>query len=253
MASPSEATFRLQLLFDQERYNQTVTTFHDRISEEDYVRPVFRLLENVPVRLLFDAPDKTSRLYMYGLDEVPGDRVEVDEDGELYLKPSAEPVALHSFGDYPLIPGTYLLRVVSGERTFLAPFLIESKQVSGSQLEQMKRELEEIMKGLTFDLVHRLYAAAPEERGQVLPPPLLRKFRILDRHYPTLMSALTDLYDRVNHRIRKSYRWTPEERATALDQVSIRSLYGQSRLPGYVRTPHREVDHDLPENQWVNA
>jgi len=251
MASPSEATFRLQLLFDQERYNQTVTTFHDRISEEDYARPVFRLLENVPVRLLFDAPDKTSRLYMYGLDEVPGDRVEVDEDGELYLKPSAEPVALHSFGDYPLIPGTYLLRVVSGERTFLAPFLIESKQVSGSQLEQMKQELEEIMKGLTFDLVHRLYAAAPEERGQVLPPPLLRKFMILDRHYPTLMSALTDLYDRVNHRIRKSYRWTPEERATALDQVSIRSLYGQSRLPGYVRTPHREVDHDLPENQWV--
>lgn len=252
MDSRSKVPFRLQLLFDQERYNQTIDTFHEELKEEHFEQPIFRLMENIPVRILFDSPYKDSRLYMYGLDAVPSHRVEFDENGEIYMRPSSEVVSLYSISDYPLIPGTYLLRVEVEEKTYYAPFAIDSKQVTGEQLQQMRQELEEMMKGLTFDFVHRVYAASPQEkRHSVLPPPLLKKFMILDRHYPYLMSALADLYDRSNFRIQKSYRWTREEQATTLDHVSLRSIYGQAKLPGFVKTPEREVNYNLPENQWI--
>ncbi|NGQ97508.1 DUF2357 domain-containing protein [Brevibacillus sp. SYP-B805] len=249
----SNLPFQLWFLFNQEKYNFSVQTFYTEIKGEEFDRPVFELLENIPVKILFNSPYKNSRLYMYGLDAVIEDRVDIDEDGEIYLRPSSEEVTLYDINYYPFIPAPYLLRVVVEEKTYYAPFLIKSKQVSFEQLELMKKELEEVMKGLAYDLIRRVYAASPEEQQVVLPPPLLKKFMALNKHYPYVMAALTDLYEKINFRIQKGYRWIREEQATTLDQISIRSVFGQTKNPGFIKAPHREVNYNLPENQWIKG
>ncbi|MGE7273614.1 DUF2357 domain-containing protein [Brevibacillus panacihumi] len=249
----SSFPFQLQFLFSHERYNFSVKKFYKEMKEVDFETPVFELLENIHVKILFHSSNKNSRLYMYGLDSVTEDRVDIDEDGEIYLRPSSEAVTLYETNDYPLIPAPYLLKVVVEEEVFYAPFFIRSKQVSFEQLELMKKELEETMKGLAYDFIRRVYAASSEEQQVVLPPLLLKKFMTLNKQYPYVMAALTDLYQKINFRIQKVYHWVREEQSRTLDHISIRSVSEQSKNPGFIKTPHRQVNFNLPENQWVKG
>ncbi|HEY2494853.1 MAG TPA: DUF2357 domain-containing protein [Paenibacillus sp.] len=230
-------------------HQDNVEIFYTR---EDVLEEVmsFELMENKLLSILFQANDKNARLYMYGLESLSDEKLEIDENGDVYLKPSVTPIALYAKDYYPLIPGTYLAKVITGGSIYYLPFNVRPKQVTKDQLELMKRDLEYTLRGLAIDFVKNVYSAA-DNQNKALPPQLLRQFMTIKRHFPSVMAALTDIYKKANYRIKKEYRWTRENRARRIDHVTVRTIQTKSFHEGQLRTPFNTVDYDLPENRWV--
>ncbi|WP_136608756.1 DUF2357 domain-containing protein [Paenibacillus dokdonensis] len=249
----SKVAVRLDSLEISILYNGTL---HNKVelfyTDEDVLEEKlsFELTENKFVSIQFQATDKSARLYMYGLESLSDEKLEVDEDGEVYLSPSVNPVDLYAKDYYPLIPGKYLAKVISTGFTYFLPFCVHSKQVTEDQLEIMKKDLEEVVTGLAIDFVKKVYSAA-DNSMRALPPQLLRQFMTIKKHYPSVMAALSDIYKKANYRIRKDYRWTKENHASQIDQVTVRTLQTRSFHEGQLLTPFSAIDYDLPENRWV--
>jgi hypothetical protein len=239
----------ISFLYDFEQPAKVETFYTSDVLFEEVL--TFELIENKPVSILFQAKDKNSRFYMYGLESLYDEKLEIDESGEVYLKPSADPVPLYAKDYYPLIPGSYLAKVITNEMIFYVPFAIRPKQVTEDQLELMKRDLEAIARGLAIDFIKKVYSPSDNNKLKSLPPHLLRQFMTIKKHYPAVMAALTDIYKKANYRIRKEYRWTRENRASQIDHVTMRTEQTKSFHEGELRTPFSAIDYDLPENRWV--
>lgn len=238
----------ISILYNNKFQNKVELFYtHEDVLDEEMS---FELTENKFLSIQFQATDKNARLYMYGLDSLSDEKLEVDEEGEVYLSPSMTPVELYAKDYYPLIPGKYLAKIITMESSYFLPFWVRSKQVTEDQLEIMKTDLEETLTGLAIDFVKKIYSAA-DNTTKALPPQLLRQFMTIKKHYPLVMAALTDIYKTANYRIRKEYRWTREDRARQIDHVTVRTLQTRSFNKGQLRTPFSAIDYDLPENRWV--
>lgn len=231
-------------------YKDNVEVFYTSQDVDNGKAMSFELTENKLVSILFQSKDKNDRLYMYGLESLSDERLAIDENGDVYLKPSINPVELYAKDYYPLIPGTYLGRIVTGGTAYYLPFIVHPKQVTQDQLKLMKQDLEDEVRGLAIDFVRKIYSA-DDNLTKALPPHLLRQFMTMKKHYPSVMAALTDIYKKANYRIRKEYRWTRENRASQIDHVTVRTLQTKSFHEGQLRTPFSAIDYDLPENRWV--
>lgn len=210
----------------------------------------FELVENIPVSISFQSSDKSARFYMYGLESLSDENLESDEEGNVYLKPSSTQIALYGKDYYPLIPGTYLAKLLVEGNSYYVPFSIKPKQVTEEQLLSIKKDLEGTIKGLAIDFVKKVYSPG-ESEIKALPPKILKQFMTIKKHYPSVMAALTDIYEKANYRIRKVYRWTSEERAKQIDHVTVRAQHTRSLHDGHLLTPYNAIDYDLPENRWV--
>ncbi|MBM7565258.1 DUF2357 domain-containing protein [Paenibacillus sacheonensis] len=232
--------------------NDKKESVHDFYTSEAVIEynPSFELVENKYVSILFNTRDKNARLYMYGLESLEDDRLEYDESGDVYLKPSNTPLALYFKDYYPLIPGTYLATLVADGERYYIPFIVHAKQLTNNELELMKKELEATVRGLAIDFVKKVYNAS-DSATKAIPPQLLRHFMIIKKHYPSVMAALTDIFNKANFKTRKQYRWTNENRSNKVDQVTMRALQTKSGYDGHLLTPYSAIDYDLPENRWV--
>lgn len=210
----------------------------------------FELIENKPVSIIFESRDKDARFYMYGLESLFDDKLEIDDEGEVYLKPSPIPLELYSKDYYPLIPGSYLARAVAEGTEYYIPYKIIPKQITENQLEILKNDLEETVRGLAIDFIKNIYAAT-DNTMKALPPHLLKQFMIIKKHFSSVMAALSDIYKKANYRIRKDYRWTKDSQIVQIDQITIRNLQTKSFYDGQLKTPYNTIDYDLPENRWV--
>lgn len=241
-------SIRLSILHENDQeYKVELFYTHEDVFDELLS---FELKENKFVSILFSSTDKNARLYMYGLESLYDERLETDENGDVYLNPSTTPIPLYTKDYYPLIPGKYLAKLISGETTYYLPFAVRPKQVTDDQLELMKRDLEDVMTGLAIDFVKKVYSAA-DNTTKAIPPQLLRQFMMIKKHYPTVMAALADIYKKANYRINKEYRWTRENRARKIDHVTLRTLQTKSFHEGQLKTPYNAIVYDLPENRWV--
>lgn len=212
--------------------------------------PEYEIIENVYINLLFMSNNTDSRLYLYGLESLSVDRVELDENGLSYISPSREPIAFYSKDFYPLIPGDYLLRVFSDEKWYYTKVRISPKQMSSDQLDIMKGELENTLRGLAIDFIKKIYSS-DRDKKRALPPKILREYMIISTHYSNVMAALTDLYKKINFRIRKEYILTREEKVKIIDMNTIKSSQMNNKNYNFVKAPKSVVNYDLTENRWV--
>ncbi|KQX45868.1 DUF2357 domain-containing protein [Paenibacillus sp. Root444D2] len=238
----------LSFLYDYEQPVKVQQFYTNEYILDDVIS--FELKENKPVSILFQANDNNARFYMYGLESLSNENLEIDENGDVFLQPSAIPIVLYAKDYYPLIPGSYLAKVITGEFTYYLPFTVRPKQVTDDQLKLMKEELEDVVKGLAIDFVKKVYSPADND-FKALPPHLLRQFMTIKKHYPSVMAALTDIYKKANYRIKKDYRWTRENRASQVDHVTVRTAQTKSFYEDQLLTPFSSIDYDLPENRWV--
>lgn len=163
----------ISILYNNKFQNKVELFYtHEDVLDEEMS---FELTENKFLSIQFQATDKNARLYMYGLDSLSDEKLEVDEEGEVYLSPSMTPVELYAKDYYPLIPGKYLAKIITMESSYFLPFWVRSKQVTEDQLEIMKTDLEETLTGLAIDFVKKIYSAA-DNTTKALPPQLLRQF-----------------------------------------------------------------------------
>ncbi|GIP39843.1 hypothetical protein J31TS4_31230 [Paenibacillus sp. J31TS4] len=231
---------------------ETVEWFYEE--EQDFYahieEPSVVLIENLEIVVNFTSSDDNARMYMYGLETIPFRGVEIDDKGEAYIFPNEGAVHLFNKNYYPLIPGTYQIRVEIGNQVWYAPYVIRPKQLSTLQLDLMKEQLEETIRGLALDFINKQIAKG-QTLGKALPPRLLMQFMIISKHFSNVMTALSDLYTKVNFHTRKEYETVRSDRANVVDEVTIRNRLKHPELKGFLKVPVRTINYDLPENVWI--
>ncbi|GFN32954.1 DUF2357 domain-containing protein [Paenibacillus xylaniclasticus] len=251
MATPfNELPFELS--FQVGNTHHSVRRFYD--NEHGFYEhiddPSVVLVENLKITIDFKSSDDNARLYMYGLETIPYRGVEFDERGEAFLFPNEGSISLFDESYYPLIPGTYQIRVESEDKVWYAPFAIQPKQISTHQLNIMRDQLEDVIRGLAFDFIGKQFAKG-QQLGKSLPPRLLMQFMIISNHFPNVMAALSDLYTKVNFRTRKEYDIVRSDRANVVDEETVRHRLKHPEMKGFLKVPVRTIDYNLPENIWI--
>jgi len=243
---PFEVTFtQMTTAFSQEiPLTNFYLTEKEAYGEIEFVK----IRENRPLRLTFEG-HQAARFYMSGLDALPERVMEIDDNGEAYLNPCTK-FDICKPDYYPLIPGRNLITVVSGDQSYFTIIEIIPSQITMFQWESMVEDLEQILKGLSMDLILKNLGVG-SEYSQAIPTELLYKFMIIQKSFSKVMASLSDLLNRVNHRIRKEYRMEPIERTKITDEVTIRYKSSHPEEQELLKVPKLVVDYDLPENRWV--
>ncbi|NRR23657.1 DUF2357 domain-containing protein [Brevibacillus sp. MS2.2] len=211
---------------------------------------ILEITENKNLSVLFTNCDEDARLYMDGLEMIPGKVVEIDENGEPYILPSTNEQLLFTYDYFPLIPGHYQVMVMVGDTKYYSLVSVKTKEMTKDQWRIMVNEVESIIKGLAQDLVRKQMGADRSIFGDV-PPQLLHQFFVLRKHFPSVMAALSDLENKVNFRIKKEYVIVPIVKAKHTDEETIRYRLRHPEKKNTLKTPIRQTYYDLPENRWV--
>lgn len=250
MAIPSDQ-LRFRLTFAQHTQTMPVSVFREaEWSEEE--QHATTITENVDLAVLFQCDDPQARFYMSGLELLPADVVKVDEWGMAYLSPGLEPYELFkTTGEYyPLIPGFYPVIVVAYGVRYHSSIQVLPKQMTLEQWQIMRDELEQELRGLAQDTLRKKLGLDHFAKRN-LPAHLMQRFLIIQKRFPGVMAALHDLLNKANFRIRKAYQMMPLERAKSIDEVTVRHRLSHPEHRQSLKVPTREVEYDLPENQWV--
>lgn len=207
------------------------------------------LKENKSFSLLFQSPDPHAQFFMDGLDTLPDGILRETQSGDVYLPCSNEPYTLFNNDYYPFIPGFYRIKITTNGANYYSLIRIVPKQVTQEQWEWMRDELESILKGLAQDLL-------PHPGGRFsfhdpLPMEQLQPYLILKQRFSSIITALHDLFTKMNYRIEKNYQLVPEDRAKKIDEQTIRYHLQHPEDMNFLKTPNHSVNYDLPENRWV--
>lgn len=170
-----------------------------------------------------------------------------NSDGDLILMSGEN-------SDHMLVPGLYPFEVTMGDNKYYSYYKVLSKDFSNDSLLNLRKYLERLLKGLSYDLVkQRLGMAIPVSD---MNPSLLQLFQFIDknkRHIKknlekVLEDPLTDL--KGQYKIRentrrpdsKSFRWQAQK------SVHQHSLY---QAPRFYYEKHTQLTRRNVENQWV--
>jgi hypothetical protein len=253
---PFSVTFTMRFLEGESE--QKVPFFFTTESElyEEGATPVISVTENIPLQIHFQSDNSSDRLYMDGLDALPETFIQIDkQDGDIFLQPSEHPVVLYDIQAeyyYPYIPGLYRLKVRHENENYYAWLKIVPKQINQKQLDIMREEVEQVLKGLAHDLVYTS-AGLDLEQTNFASPELFKQFRVIQANFKRTMSALNDLYRKVNYRIKKVYQLVPEDKSRLIDQITIRHRTQHPETKQLIKTPVNTLDFDLPENRLVKS
>lgn len=249
---PFTVTFSLR--FKNETIDKKVPVFYQSEEELFHHSETVHLAipENVPLDLSFISEEATSKLFMDGLDLLPQGMLEEVDGGDIFLKPTVNPIVLYDLQEeyYPYIPGLYRLTVYDQDQPYFAWIRVIPKQMSEDQWEVMIEDVEKEVKGLAEERIRRnfTFSQAIQER---FPADLLRQFRVLEVRFPVLMASITDLYKKMNFRIKKEYELIPKEKSRKIDEITIRHRVQHPEADDWILTPVKKLQVDLPENQMV--
>ena len=205
-------------------------------------------------------PPEDARLYLGGFDVLVHPELATD-GGSAYIPCGTRVrISRRDETDFPWQPGNYGVRVDWDGTSYYTVLNVKPKDLSDDQLQQMRRELEKYVVGLTLDLIRKNQGIGQSDVASRLPIRFYQ-YQLLEKHFARLYEALIDILRRPKHEVRRIHEVVSAHNAYKVDRESYRwlnSYAGYSRNEGgvdrsarSVLAPKRIVDYDLPENRWV--
>lgn len=234
------------------------------------------LLEFVPYELEFapvsEPPPPDARLYIDGFDALvdEDDVLEVDDD-RVYIgcgksiriqgeKREGEQDEASSAAKYPWIPGNYRVEVQWGGQTYYTVLNVRPVNLSWTQLEIMRDELERYVVGLTLDIIRKNQGMGRSELLAALPARFYQ-YQLLQKNFWMIEAAVRDIIRKPKQEVRRTYTVVPAAKNARRDEKSYRwahSPQGLARNHGLsdqraqlALAPSSAINYDLPENRWV--
>ncbi|MTI83923.1 MAG: DUF2357 domain-containing protein [Firmicutes bacterium] len=206
----------------------------------------------------YEVPSKT-KLYIDGLDGIESDLVQRDLDGAYLPCPCS--ISLYKSGEntYPWIPGQYRVKVVWGDKDYFTILRVRAKNMTDDQLEQMRFELENYVRGLAMDIVLQNQGIGTSEVVRSLPERFYQ-YHVIEREFPRLYATILDILQKPHQQASKKYSVLPVHRAKVWDNRTLRWLNSEqgrrkncntTKAPQFVLSPNNEIQFDLPENRWL--
>ncbi|KDA51315.1 hypothetical protein L963_1510 [Leuconostoc mesenteroides subsp. cremoris T26] len=237
-------------------------TTHLPIYTEDIVEnlgdsEILTLKEFGQIILEFYSENDEDKLVVEELDdfEILGREENNDES---YFLPNKGPLSLFNYDDsfplqrVPLIPGYYTLKIKSETVSYFTYFKIVPKDLSLTEWEMMRQNIEEISDGLATDFIKRRksdyqYASISEQNVSNMNDKL-EKFI---EESTKIANSIQGIRKESKYRISKRYSWLPVGRESFVDNETFRKLSERPEKKGNLYVPNRYIEYDVPENRWI--
>lgn len=211
------------------------------------------LTENQDIFLRFEAP-AGFRFTMDGLDIVTLPGQERESEQTYILPEGKKDILLFAGQDFPLVPGYYVMTVEGAGRAWYGILEINPRYMEKQSWQEMRDELVEEIKTLSFDFMKRNIHISRQLEGAlgVNTEMLLRFYTIRDES-PVVLNVLDELARTANSRL-------------ALHMKHVRTL-GDRRTEPHIRPQHfhdragapttpalyTEMTWDVAENRFAKA
>ena len=240
------------------REETEVASFVEHLSDwDEKMHSYTELRENVNLELSFRCEDAGARCYMDGFDGLMDGRLIMDhENEENYLGCNGQVTLYkHSTSDnyYPYIPGLYSLRVETSDgRTFYTLVKVISNRLFGDQLERMRTEVEEKLKGAALEVIRKQHSPKSLEALRINPV-LFRQYQVLQHYFADIYAIVSDLAQKVRSSVAKEYQMESADKPAHVDVVSIQHRLKRPDTMNLVKSVQKRINYDLPENQMLKA
>lgn len=211
------------------------------------------LTENQDIFLRFEAP-AGFRFTMDGLDIVTLPGQERESEQTYILPEGKKDILLFAGQDFPLVPGYYVMTVEGASRAWYGILEINPRYMEKQSWQEMRDELVEEIKTLSFDFMKRNIHISRQLEGAlgVNTEMLLRFYTIRDES-PVVLNVLDELARTANSRLalRMKHVRTLGDRRT---EPHIRPQHFHDRA-GAPTTPalYTEMTWDVAENRFAKA
>lgn len=211
------------------------------------------LTENQDIFLRFEAP-AGFRFTMDGLDIVTLPGQERESEQTYILPEGKKDILLFAGQDFPLVPGYYVMTVEGAGRAWYGILEINPRYMEKQSWQEMRDELVEEIKTLSFDFMKRNIHISRQLEGAlgVNTEMLLRFYTIRDES-PVVLNVLDELARTANSRLalRMKHVRTLGDRRT---ESHIRPQHFHDRA-GAPTTPalYTEMTWDVAENRFAKA
>lgn len=209
--------------------------------------------EFVSVEIEFISTSVGDRLYFDGIDLLPAEICEVDDEGNLFLSPQlGEKYSIFTYSSeyYAMRVGKYEMRIYHDGIVYYQWFNVLPKNVSDSEWKIMQKELEEEVQGLSTDIIRRNISLG-DKRMESAPSKQLYKFFVIKKHFNNILTALIDLKDKPKYKVEKEYKLEPLYKATYIDNVTVKDYLTKGTGKEAYLVPKRIYNYNLPENRWL--
>lgn len=227
------------------------TTDPDRLT--GHFPAALALTENQDIFLRFEAPPGF-RFTMDGLDIVTLPGQERESEQTYILPEGKKDILLFAGQDFPLVPGYYVMTVEGAGRAWYGILEINPRYMEKQSWQEMRDELVEEIKTLSFDFMKRNIHISRQLEGAlgVNTEMLLRFYTIRDES-PVVLNVLDELARTANSRLalRMKHVRTLGDRRT---EPHIRPQHFHDRA-GAPTTPalYTEMTWDVAENRFAKA
>jgi hypothetical protein len=228
---------------------------------------VIEVFERENLYVSYTANQEDAYLYIDGLDGYDSLKLHLDEEGIPCLRPGTGRFSLYSDvnEDYPLIPADYMVfvkRKGDVSDSFEATLRVRPNNITEDQLDVMRDELNEMVRGLAYDRTRMSHGIKLYRERGLLPPLMLAEFVILKHMVKELEVTLEDLARCPGQHLERHYREVKATINCKQDAKSSRwllSLQGRRANAAAKSMVQPEVilgiidslTYDTPENRMV--
>lgn len=211
------------------------------------------LTENQDIFLRFEAP-AGFRFTMDGLDIVTLPGQERESEQTYILPEGKKDILLFAGQDFPLVPGYYVMTVEGAGRAWYGILEINPRYMEKQSWQEMRDELVEEIKTLSFDFMKRNIHISRQLEGAlgVNTEMLLRFYTIRDES-PVVLNVLDELARTANSRLalRMKHVRTLGDRRTE-PHIRLQHFHDRAGAP---TTPalYTEMTWDVAENRFAKA
>ncbi len=225
-----------------ESFNEINHAGLDRIAFKEYEE----------VKILFRSQNAGDRIYFDGIDLLPEENCNRDEEGNLYLAPSKTAQKMFEFSSskYAIRVGTFAIRLVHDGRDYYQWFQVLPKNVNQREWQIMREELEEEMRGLSADMIKKSISIGESGTTSASNQELYHFF-VMRKYMNQILAAFLDLKEKPNYKIEKIYQRELVHRISKMDSVTFRDYLKKGEGKQSYLVPKRSCNYDLSENRWL--
>lgn len=203
----------------------------------------------------FMSEDRNDKLFIKELDDfnIEG-RIESEKDS-YYFPPANDEIFIFNISeekDVPLVPGFYYFHVEHQGVLYCSPINIIPKDLTTSEWEKMREEIEATVRGLSTEFIKRSgVTGINNDSNSEHSVMLLEKIDQFYEEIPKLLSSLEKIKNETKFKISKNYIWKPNGSKAIIDCKTIQMMQIHPEKKDWLYSPQRFLEYNIPENQWI--
>lgn len=207
--------------------------------------------ENEDINILFNTEDNNARLYLEALDVVPTNDCKIDEKGEIFRTPSPNEFVLtkQAAGYDSLKVDCFEIKILCDNKWFYGIFRVLPKQMSISEWQMMRNDLEKEIRGLAQDIIRHSIGIGNVSPG-IIPPKLLYDFLVIKKYSRKILSAIVDIADNPRHEICTDYKIVPViNNSIIIDAETVKRYVTHSGSEAILKIPQKTINYNIQDNR----